>query len=172
MLLSLLADMTVVFCLCFVLQYFVSSLILQSSRLGRESWLLYFCCDLNVMSMLSFFGSSSRCLGLVCSMWLWNFLVILTYFFYVGSSITIPIFILAAKSMGVVADRFQNYSTKLLWYPILSLTMSRFCHNVCDVVMDVIRYYCKTTLKELLRLAEISSHRFWQILMSTKDEFN
>ena len=52
--------------ICIVLQYFVSFLVLQSSRLGKESWLLYFCCVLYVMSLLSFFDSSSRCHGLVC----------------------------------------------------------------------------------------------------------
>ena len=34
---------------CFALQYFVSFLVLQSSRWGRESCLLYFCCVLNVL---------------------------------------------------------------------------------------------------------------------------
>ena len=37
--------------LCIVLQCFVSFLVLKSSRCGRESWLLYFCCVLNVMSL-------------------------------------------------------------------------------------------------------------------------
>ena len=37
---------------CFVLQYFVSFLVVQPSRWGRESWLLYVCCVLNVMSLL------------------------------------------------------------------------------------------------------------------------
>ena len=35
--------------LCFVLEYFVSFLVLQLSRWERESWLLYFCCVLNVV---------------------------------------------------------------------------------------------------------------------------
>ena len=55
-------------CHCFVLQYFVSSQVLRSSRLGRESWLLYFCCVLNVMSLLSFFDSFSHRPELVCGM--------------------------------------------------------------------------------------------------------
>ena len=42
-------------------------LVLQSSRWGKESWLLDFCCVLNVMSLLSFFESSLWCHGLVCS---------------------------------------------------------------------------------------------------------
>ena len=32
---------------CFVVQYFVSFLVLQLSHCGRESWLLYFCGILN-----------------------------------------------------------------------------------------------------------------------------
>ena len=53
---------------CFVLQYFVSFLGLQSSRWGSESWSLNFCWVLNVMSLLLIFDTSSRCHGLVCSM--------------------------------------------------------------------------------------------------------
>ena len=56
----------------------VSFLVLQSSHWGRER--LYFCCVLNAMSLLLFFDSSLQCCRLVCSMWLWHFLVILTYF--------------------------------------------------------------------------------------------
>ena len=37
---------------CFVMQYLVSSLVLQSSRWGRESWLLYINCHLDVMFCL------------------------------------------------------------------------------------------------------------------------
>ena len=40
--------------LCFVLQYFVPFLVLQSTGWERESWLLYICCSLTVMSLLSF----------------------------------------------------------------------------------------------------------------------
>ena len=61
--------------LCFVLKYFVSFLVLQSSRWVKERWLLYFCCALNVMSLILFIDSSSRYHCLVCSMKLWYFLV-------------------------------------------------------------------------------------------------
>ena len=37
---------------CFVIQYVVSFLVLQLSRLGRESWLLYFCCILDAICLL------------------------------------------------------------------------------------------------------------------------
>ena len=53
---------------CYVLQYFVSILVLQSFRWGRERWFLYFCCVLDVMLLLSFFDSVSRCHWLVFSM--------------------------------------------------------------------------------------------------------
>ena len=49
--------------LCFVVRSFVSILILQSSRWGRESWLLCFACLPGVSWLLC--GSSSRCLFLM-----------------------------------------------------------------------------------------------------------
>ena len=52
---------------CFVVRYFVSFLVLQSSRWERESWLLYFYCFLDAMWLLLFFASSSWYCGLVCS---------------------------------------------------------------------------------------------------------
>ena len=67
---------------CFVLQYFVSFLVLQSSCWGLENWLLYFCCVLNVMSQLSFFDSSSRRHDLV-----WSYL--LTFYQIDKGSLTI-----------------------------------------------------------------------------------
>ena len=65
--------------LCFVVCYFVSILILQSFRWGRQSWLLCFVCLPNVSWLLC--GSTSRCTGLsaVCD-WLLYFLIILTFF--------------------------------------------------------------------------------------------
>ena len=57
----------------------MSILVLQSSWWGRESWLLCLICLPGVWWWLS--GSSSRCHGVVCSLWLWYFLIILTYYF-------------------------------------------------------------------------------------------
>ena len=70
--------------LCFVVRYFMSFLVLQSSWWGRESWLLCLFCLLVVSWWLN--GSSSRCHGVVCSLWLWYFLIILTYYFWVRQS--------------------------------------------------------------------------------------
>ena len=60
----------------------MSILELQSSWWGRESWLLCLICLPGVSWWLS--GSSSRCHGVVCSLWLWYFLIILTYYFWRG----------------------------------------------------------------------------------------
>ena len=65
--------------LCFVVRYFMSILVLQSSWWGGESWLLCLICLPGVSWWLS--GSSSWCHGVVCSLWLWYFLIILTYYF-------------------------------------------------------------------------------------------
>ena len=66
----------------FVVRYFMSILVLQSSWWGRESWLLCLICLPGVSWRLS--GSSSRCHGVVCSLWLWYFLIILTYYLWSG----------------------------------------------------------------------------------------
>ena len=66
--------------ICFVVRYFMSIPILQSSWWGRESWLLCLVCVLGVSWWLS--CSSSRCHGVVCGFWLWYFLIILTYYFF------------------------------------------------------------------------------------------
>ena len=57
----------------------MSILALQSSWWWRGSWLLYLICLPGVSWWLS--GSSSRCHGVVCGLWLWYFLIILTYYF-------------------------------------------------------------------------------------------
>ena len=57
----------------------MSILVLQSSWWGRKSWLLCLICLPGVLWWLS--GSSSRCHGVVCSLWLWYFLIILAYYF-------------------------------------------------------------------------------------------
>ena len=66
--------------ICFVVVYFMSILVLQSSWWGRESWLLCLICLPGVSWWLS--GSPSRCRGVVCGLWLWYFLIILTYYFW------------------------------------------------------------------------------------------
>ena len=66
--------------LCFVVRYFMSILVLQSSWWGRESWLLCLICLPGVSWWLS--GSSSRCHGVVFGLLLWYFLIILTYYFW------------------------------------------------------------------------------------------
>ena len=63
--------------LCFVVRYFMSILVLQSSWWGRESWLLCLNCLPGVSWWLC--GSSLRCHGFDYGLRLWYFLIILTY---------------------------------------------------------------------------------------------
>ena len=65
--------------LCFVVRYFMSILVLQSSWWGWENWLLCLICLPGVSRLLC--GPSSRCHGFVCGLWMWYFLIILTYYF-------------------------------------------------------------------------------------------
>ena len=69
---------------CYTLLWALSSfaIILTKKRelivLQLSSWCL-------VTVMLVYRGSFSRCHGMVCSMWLWSFLIILTYFLKVAN---------------------------------------------------------------------------------------
>ena len=52
----------------------------------RENWLLYYNCLPDVLWLLVFCCSSPQCHGLtVCSVWLWYFLIILSYIFHIGT---------------------------------------------------------------------------------------
>ena len=79
------------FCVC-SLFWFMPSPLLYSSVLcvllvlkwswwGRESCVFYFGCLPFALWLLVFWGSFSRSRGVVCNVWLWYFLVTLTYFF-------------------------------------------------------------------------------------------
>ena len=67
-------------CLCFVVYYFVSFLILQSASSRKRELVALLYCFTDVLLLLMFCYSSSRCLGLVCGVRLWYFLIIITYF--------------------------------------------------------------------------------------------
>ena len=68
---------------CFVMQYFVSCVVLQIARWGRESRYPYFYCVLNGMWLLLFFAPSTRCCVIVCSLKLWHFLNIHTHLLFI-----------------------------------------------------------------------------------------
>ena len=59
----------------FAMHHLVFFLVLQSSRRGKESMVPYF----TIFLLLVFCGCSSRCHGLIWSMQLWYFLIILAY---------------------------------------------------------------------------------------------
>ena len=104
--------------LCFIVRYFMSILVLQSSWWGRESWLLCLICLPGALWWLN--GSSSRCHGAVCSLWLWYFLIILTYHFW--KPIVVYLFEWPLKTgFTVITDLY--YST----------IRSLYRHVVCNV---------------------------------------
>ena len=77
-------------CSMFNVCYFMFILVSQSSWLGRESWLLCLVCLLSVSWLL--YDISLQCHGFVCSLWLWYFRIIITYFFWVAAKITLTFF--------------------------------------------------------------------------------
>ena len=67
--------------LCFVVRYFMSILVLQLSWWGRESWLLCLICLLGCLVMVEWLFLAVP--WVVCGLWLWYFLIILTYYFQI-----------------------------------------------------------------------------------------
>ena len=96
---------------------FMSILVLQSSWWGRESWLLCLICLPGVSWWLS--GSSSWCQGVVCGMWLWYFLIILTYYFHCFRSLIVGVptstFSSSFISYNVTVNTHYHHSTRLGW---------------------------------------------------------
>ena len=114
---------------CFVVRYFMSILVLQSSWWRRESWLLCFCLP-GVLWWLS--GSSLRCHGVVCGLWLWYFLIILTLLFLWHHSYT------------CISDNIKNISVYLHCSYLLKLTSKRHTSMmffVYVVLINVHRMY-------------------------------
>ena len=74
-----------VFEICFGKHFFLSFLLLQSSRQGKESHSLCFNCHPDVLFLLMFWGSTSPCHWLVCILWLWYFFIMLTYLLFLFS---------------------------------------------------------------------------------------
>ena len=95
--------------LCFVVRYFMSILVLQSSWWERESWLLCLVCLPGVSWLLR--DSSSWFHGFICSLWLCFFLIKLAYHF--------------SNLNSIFAEKCQQYMTInicvlcLLWLVLL-----------------------------------------------------
>ena len=92
----------------------MSILVLQSSWWGRESWLLCLFCPPGVSWWLSV--SSSRCHGVVCGLWLWYFLIILTYYFVSVHELTVYLFNrwhVAIEGLAVITPDGQQSKTLL-----------------------------------------------------------
>ena len=63
--------------LCCVVRYFFAIIVI-----GKRELVAWLCCLPGVSWLLC--DSSSRCHGLVCSLWLWYFLIKFTYYFCMG----------------------------------------------------------------------------------------
>ena len=105
--------------LCFVVRYFVSILVLQSSWWGGESWMLCLVCLPCVSLLLC--GSSSRYHGFVCRLWLWYFLIVLACHFNHFSLYCFFIIFDKYFQLHVCYERGLKMSLPwkgCLWYPI------------------------------------------------------
>ena len=89
----------------------MSILVLQSSWWGRESWLLCLVCLPGVSWWLC--GSYLRCHGFVCCLWLWYFLIILTYYF-LGSEYSLYLLYMNHKT-GDLETWFTPLDSKWVW---------------------------------------------------------
>ena len=117
-------------CNCSVfVRYFMSILVLQSSWWGRESWLLCLICLPGVSWWLS--GSSSRCHWVVCGLWLWHFLIILT------------IFQVADSAALINEPTPQNSEASLRWI-LLDLDIKERRDETSD---EIKLYWMKTKVK-------------------------
>ena len=129
-----------VFCvgLCFGMHYFVSVIVLQSSLRGRENWLLCFNCLSYVLFLLIFCGSSSRCHGLVCSVWLWYFLVIFTYFFKV---VTIIAYVVSITKKSRNTDMTLAVSNILkIWFTVRNTNSSFIFIRMIFIFSTMVSY--------------------------------
>ena len=76
--------------------------------MGKESWLLCLICLSGASWWLS--GSSSRCHGVVCGLWLWYFLIILTYYFwwFCGVSVDWMVVLCLSGLDGIVVFKWSE----------------------------------------------------------------
>ena len=125
--------------LCFVVCYFMSILVLQLSWWGRESWLLCLICLPGVS--LWFRGSSWRCHGVVCGLWLWYFLIILTIF-YCNCW-----YVVDEKSIQTVSFLRQQWFLYLRILYLLLIILSLGC-KVFISASPRMQWYCRLVIKK------------------------
>ena len=141
-------------CLRFVIVVFHDHtylLFLQSSWWGRESWLICLICIPGVSWWLS--GSSLRCHGTVCCLWLWYFLIILTYHFLLNKTNTTGNNAVEKVALEINYHHFKN----------LNMTNvddnQEFCLTITILRMskslNLINLFCQRTLREQSNLLRI-----------------
>ena len=102
------APIVVVLCLVSDIQWFVSFLVLQSPCWGWNIWLITINCFSDVLWMFVFSGSSSRCHVLVCSVWVWYFLIIATYFLSIIGTYSILLYAAFPLSRWLIVALIPN----------------------------------------------------------------
>ena len=100
--------------LYFVVRYFMSILDLQSSWWGRESWLLCLASIPGVSCLLC--GSPLWCHGFVCSLWLWYFLIIFTYYFGLHVNVSVLNLFLTVPWISLQCGSCFSWSYSLTFY--------------------------------------------------------
>ena len=149
---------------------------MKSSWWGRESWLLCWICLPGVSWWLS--GSSSRCYGFVCGcLWLWYFLIILTYYFW--SSIVDELFEISVKFPkgndltevinGYKRFGFPNFWGKIDGRHILIIALSEHHVDNMNCKGRSLRYHAVGTFSPICTsdgLDSCTAPGFWQTLFS------
>ena len=133
--------------LCFVVRYFISILVLQSSWWGRESWLLCLICLPGVSWWLS--GSSLQCHGVVCSLWLWYFLIILTYYFLYLPLLAATLWVIFLWNYLNLNQWFRgishfkkNLSTALMALSLLcNFGREHYEEYFCEIIMNLYQWF-------------------------------
>ena len=131
----------------------MSILVLQSSWWGRESWLLCLICLPGVSWWLS--GSSSRCHGVVCSLWLWYFLIILFYYFWK----TDP-FAKYNTNVAIYLQVLNKRNITFLW----QLINHKYIFSVSELLM------CHTIIMVNFNWMNTQIFRLWRMSHSSLDD--
>ena len=125
----------------------MSILVLQSSWWGRESWLLCLVCLPGVSWILC--GSSSRCIGFVCSLYLWYFRIILTIFIhctYAERLIFVSLYFYNANMLIVWQLYFEQMACQIPLFGIRlvkwHIVLSEHCDKRDDFNFEIADFPC------------------------------
>ena len=133
----------------------MSILGLQVSWWEREGWLLCFTCLSHVLLLFMLCGSSSRCLGLVCGVWLWYFLI--TYF--LTNPLFSPSHYTLSSHIVLVLINKRVYVTLRQRIMVLWLYFINRCANIKQIWIDKYIYSYTHRGFTMVHLGVINSGR-------------